>query len=229
MPNLFPYRRRSTPNRAGSQTPPAGQETVPVSFFYLTFARLGDFGLHPLTRHTVLRQDQQQLVTQPNCVIDLLMDLPPPLMSATRTSSAPFGLQVSMEALGKLLVVGRIADEARVELKRLAVPEVNHSISDPRIRRTTNLGRTTSLPLPPNQQGYNRAGIPRESCRATCGWCQCHGGWAGVLDGFESLCRAQIQVGKSCEPAWAPIGSALVRLAALSSASQRYVPLRLPH
>src|SRR5271167_1520841 len=45
----------------------------PLAFFRLPFARLGNLGLHPLARHAVLRQDQQQPVMQPNGLVDLLV------------------------------------------------------------------------------------------------------------------------------------------------------------
>src|SRR5271165_768114 len=43
--------------------------------FVSRLPRLGQLGLHPLARHAVLRQDQQQPVMQPNGLVNLLMDL----------------------------------------------------------------------------------------------------------------------------------------------------------
>jgi len=54
---------------------------------------------------------------QPNRVIDLFMDLPPPFDIVRRKPATyAFVLQVGMEPLGKLLVARRVADEAGVVL-----------------------------------------------------------------------------------------------------------------
>src|SRR5271165_3725730 len=54
---------------------------------------------------------------QPNGLVNLLVKLPPALNIVRRKPAAhAFGLQIGMEPLGKLLVVGGIADEAGVVL-----------------------------------------------------------------------------------------------------------------
>jgi hypothetical protein len=76
-------------------------------------------------------EHQQQPVMQPNRVIDLLVDLPPTLY-VVRRKPAPhaLGLQVGMQPLGKLLVAGRVADEAGVVPKWLIGAYVGHTIDD---------------------------------------------------------------------------------------------------
>ncbi len=69
----------------------------PLAFFRLPLARLGQLGLHPLARHAVLRQDQQQPVMQPNRLVNLLVDLPPAFDIVRRKPAThAFGLQVGM-------------------------------------------------------------------------------------------------------------------------------------
>src|ERR1035441_9101108 len=93
------------------------REQHPLTFLHLAPARLGQLGLHPLARHAVLREDQQQPVMQPNGLIDLFVDLLPTMDVVRRKPAADaLGLQVGMQPLGKLLVAGRIADEAGVVL-----------------------------------------------------------------------------------------------------------------
>ena len=59
----------------------------------------------------------------PNALVDLFVDLAPALDIVWRKPAAhPFGLQVGMQPLGKLLVVGRVTDKARVVLKWLLIP-----------------------------------------------------------------------------------------------------------
>ena len=88
-------------------------------FFFSCSSRLprvGNFRLHPVTAHAVLRQDQQQLVMQPNRVIDLLMDLPPALNIVRRKPAAnALGLQIGIEPVSEFLVFGRVADKAGVD------------------------------------------------------------------------------------------------------------------
>src|SRR5664280_1519135 len=58
---------------------------------------------------------------QANGLVDLLVQLAASLHFLGREPAThAFGLQVSMESLGKLLVFGRVADEAGVKLKRLS-------------------------------------------------------------------------------------------------------------
>src|SRR5664280_817345 len=84
---------------------------------FLPLARIGNFGFDPVTAHAVLGEDQQQLVMQADGLVDLLVQLAAALHFLRRKPAAhTLGLQVSMEPLGKLLVFGRIADEAGVEL-----------------------------------------------------------------------------------------------------------------
>ena len=94
----------------------------PLAFLHLPFAGLGDLGLHPLAVQAVLGENQQQPVMQANGLVNLLVQLASSLDVVRREPAAyAFGLQVSMEPLGKLLVLCRIADESRSRT-RWAVP-----------------------------------------------------------------------------------------------------------
>ena len=85
----------------------------------LALTRIGNLRPHPIAVHAVLGEDEQQLVMQPDGLIELLMNLAPALDVVRRKPAAhAFVLQIGIEPLGKLLVFGRIADEAGVELDR---------------------------------------------------------------------------------------------------------------
>src|SRR5664280_594114 len=85
---------------------------------FLPLARIGNFAFDPVAAHAVLGEDQQQLVMQANGLVDLLVQLAASLHFLGREPAAhALGLQVSMEPFSKLLVLGRIADEAGVELE----------------------------------------------------------------------------------------------------------------
>ena len=59
---------------------------------------------------------------QSNRLVDLLVQLAAALDVVRREPAAhALGLQVGMEPLGKLLVFGRVADEAGVELDRTSL------------------------------------------------------------------------------------------------------------
>src|SRR5262249_7441100 len=76
--------------------------------------------------HAGLGEDEQQLVVQPDGLIELLMNLAPALDVVRRKPAADTSvLQIGVEPVGKLLVMGRIADEAGVELDRACAHTAN--------------------------------------------------------------------------------------------------------
>jgi hypothetical protein len=76
--------------------------------------------LHPLARHRRLGQDEEQLVTETNCLIN------PGAEAVTdfhifwgKPAPYAFVLEIRVEAFDKGVVLTRMADEARVELEGL--------------------------------------------------------------------------------------------------------------
>ena len=68
----------------------------------------------------MLREDEQELVVKTDSFINLLVDLlAGGHVMRGKPAADPFVLQVSVEAVGELLVFGGVADEAGVELDRL--------------------------------------------------------------------------------------------------------------
>jgi hypothetical protein len=84
----------------------------------LSRARVRDLGLHPVAVHARIGQNEQQLVVDADSFVDLLADLPAGLdIVRSEPAADTTGLQVGVDTVGELLVFGRIADEARVELQ----------------------------------------------------------------------------------------------------------------
>jgi hypothetical protein len=78
------------------------------------------FVLNPIAGNRVFGQDQQHLVAQPDRLVDGVDD-PGADRHIVRREPAPHALvlEISVEAVGELLVLARIADEAGKELDRL--------------------------------------------------------------------------------------------------------------
>ncbi len=79
-----------------------------------------DFLLYPFAIDRILRQHKQQLVIDSNCFINPRSEFVPDfqILRSEPTAHA-FALEVGINALCKILVLGRITDKARVKLKRL--------------------------------------------------------------------------------------------------------------
>src|SRR5664280_1486005 len=98
---------------------------------FLPLARIGNFGFDPVTAHAVLGEDQQQLVMQADGLVDLLVQLAASLhFLGCEPAAHAFGLQVSMEPLGKLLVLGRVADKAGGITNRCARPQFRNAVEN---------------------------------------------------------------------------------------------------
>src|SRR5271156_1674571 len=80
-------------------------------------ASVCDLGSDPLALNAGWRKNQQQPVMQPDGLIDLFMNLPAACHVVRRKPAADIiHLQISIKPLRKLLIFGRVADEARIEL-----------------------------------------------------------------------------------------------------------------
>jgi hypothetical protein len=74
-----------------------------------------------MTSDGVLGQDQQHLVPQPNSGIDLVEELAADGQVMRRKPAAhPLVLKVSMKAARKVLIIGRVTDEAGIMLDSLS-------------------------------------------------------------------------------------------------------------
>src|SRR5271165_738733 len=152
----------------------------PLLFFRLPLARLGDLGVHPLAVHAVLRQNEQQPVMQPNGLVNLFVDLPPALDVVRREPAAhPLGLEIGMQPLSKLLVVGRIANEAGVKLNAACNQRVD--IRDELVRNAASA----------KEHLWNLAARLVDGVNAD-------DGRSRVLNYFETLGSTEIHVTKAC-------------------------------
>ena len=78
------------------------------------------FVAHPSTLNGLLGQDHEQLLVQPNRLIDALAEWITNFeVVGSKTSTALLCFGGRLKSFGKFLVLGRIADEAGVKLDRL--------------------------------------------------------------------------------------------------------------
>src|SRR5262249_36646301 len=93
------------------------EQHLPALLLFLG-ACIRNLRLDPIAVHSVGGQDQWQLVVQTDGFIDLLVDFFPALdVMGSEPASDTLRLQVCVEAIGELLILGRVADEARVEIE----------------------------------------------------------------------------------------------------------------
>src|SRR5262249_445672 len=79
--------------------------------------RLADLGPDPFAVHALGRKDQQQLVMDPDRLIDLLVELLPALhVFGCEPDSQSLVPHLAVESLGEVLILRAVADEARIEL-----------------------------------------------------------------------------------------------------------------
>ena len=82
-------------------------------------ASLANFCFYPLAIHACPRKNEQDAVVNANRFINLLVNLLARLdVVRCKPAAYAFVLEVSVEAFGKLLVLGRMANKTRVELYR---------------------------------------------------------------------------------------------------------------
>src|SRR5215469_10147488 len=112
---------------------------------------------------------------QPNRLINLLMNLPPAFdVVRCKPATHTFGLQVSIQPVCKLLVFGRVADEAGVELNSSSD---GFDVADEVVRHATTAQEDFG-----NLAFRSVNGV--DSDRR----------WSIVANGFEAFGRAEIDV-----------------------------------
>src|SRR4051812_11503969 len=133
------------------------------------------FLLNPITGNRVFGQDQQHLVAQPDRLVDGVDDLGADRHVVRREPAAhAFVLEIGVEAVGELLVLARIADEAGEELDRLV--QQRGQVVDQVIRQADTA-----------QEGEG------QWTRALQG-SMVDGAWSSMLAGFQALCPHQIGI-----------------------------------
>ena len=132
---------------------------------------------------------------QPNSLVDLFVDLPPSLDVVRRKPAAhPIALQIAVEPLGKLLVLGRIAYEAGVKLD--GTPHHRANVGDELVG--------------------NAAAAQEHPGNTAVGLVDCvdaNGGWPLMFDCFEAFGIPQIDISEVSFPCGclSKIGTAEVR------------------
>jgi len=141
-----------------------------------------DLAFHPRALDGALREHQQQFVVPSNRFLDPILEFLADFQILRRKPAAhPLGLQVSIESIGELLVLGRIADEAGVELD--GPPHQRADISDELVGNAAAAQKCLGNLAAGAVDGVNAdSGRPR------------------VDDGFKTFGPAQVDVSKEDSP-----------------------------
>jgi len=157
---------------------------------------------HPRTGKRVLREDEQELVIQPNRRIYTMPDLVTNLhIFGSKPTTHAFALQISVQTLGTVVIVAAIADEAGVVLDRTVHQRTSRA--DEGLRQTDpakkHLGNSALRAL----QGISA-----------------QGGRCPMLHGLKPLDRTKVNITKDrpSYPCLIQVGSAEVGSAEVGSA-----------